>query len=94
MDRICIQCITKLLIVCYVHIHITRTAIKNAQNACPEDNIGFLKLFLIFIRYSSFVHVFTNIEHFQSFKPELTSHLPVLKVHTGELIRPYKIAYN
>jgi hypothetical protein len=80
-----VQCILELLPVFYVHKHITQTVSKNAQNTSHKDSIGFLKLFLILVRHSSFRFAFTNLEHFHRGQPKLSLVLPPLEVHTDNL---------
>src|SRR6266508_5708381 len=65
-----IQCIIKLLPVCYVQIHITQMVGKNAQNASSQGRVGFLELFLISIRYSYLRLAINDPKYFQSSKPE------------------------
>src|SRR5438132_5180277 len=79
-----IQCIPKLLPVCYVQIHITQTVGNNAQNASSQGRVSFLELFLIFIRYGSLRLSINDPEYFQSSKPKRGLNLPSLEVHTDE----------
>jgi hypothetical protein len=84
-----VQCVSEPLPVFYVHEHVTQMVSKNAQNASHKDSIGFLELFLILVRHSSFRFVFTDLEHFHCGQPKLSLVLPPLKVHTGKLIWPH-----
>src|SRR5215216_607988 len=89
--KFCIQCIPQSLSVIYVHVHITQTVSKNTQNASHKHSIGFPEFSLIFVSHSLW-STNTNVENFQSSKPERGLHLPPLKVHTGKLIRPQCIS--
>src|SRR5438128_11912896 len=82
-----IQRIPKLLPVCYVQVHITQTVGKDAQNTSSQGRVGFLELFLIFIRHSSLRLAISDPKYFQSSKPERGLDLPPLEVHTSEFIR-------